>query len=785
MSFDWNYIHRELKCEKNFEKLFHGNGGIFYGDISIERVLPFTLVRLTLFFTISQSLHYIFKPLKQVEYVSNIMAGIILGPSVLGKYREYNNITDNASHVNFINVMAYVGLLYHVFIVAVKTDSAMVLRFRKKYWIMGISSMFAQFLIMLILLIILHPISAKQSMYIYVIALQISTTWFINLVSVIEELNLLTTEFGQLSLSLALTNEFMMWVCAFGILFRKTSKFELVKMISPLLTMMLLIFGIVRPTLLWIIKRLPRGQPVKDTYIIFTLLGAGIIACICDILVGSPLMGIIFIGLVVPHGPPLGLAIVERGETFVKTCLLPFFFLGVGYSVNFDFKDLKAQALYQLIIIIGHLTKTLTVTMCAMWYNLKPQQGFALGVIMNTSGIVHAMSYWSQWTREKTDNYIFSQLIISSVVVTSIATPLALYFHKQSRKDSNSIRGFHLSVQSALMSSKMHVLVCIDNEDDITGFMNLIKASNPTESHPINVYIVHLVELVGQAAPMLVPHKKHNRLCSYNGCVHISNAMNSFYDDISEGGLTVQLLTMIAPFASIYESICKLAEEKMIPLVIVPFIYKSLNHFGISASSQLNCKLQQQTPCTLGIFVNKGTSNNKKLNLPHFTYNVAVIFCGGEDDREVLTYANRMSTHPGVSITMLRIFVQEYYDHKNEDEILLDNSVVEKFKDNIINNNNECYLYEEFHIEEWLQTINVVESHQKSYDLVMVGRRHGQQVLLEDDLYVLSENPELGEIGELIFSGDIQWENTSFLVMQHCMGVDREPLGNVVFLDDS
>ncbi|XP_074298758.1 cation/H(+) antiporter 15-like [Silene latifolia] len=774
---------KKVQCERNWTQMFHSNGGIFYGDISIVRVLPFNMFRLSLFFIVSQSLNRIFKPFKQPEFVSKALAGIILGPSVLGTcIKKYGEILNIASQISVVSALGYYAFLYHVFIISVKTDFAMILKIKKQHWIMGIISMLSQFIIMSILMNILKPLSFKSPLAAHVLTFQISSTWFISLVPLLEQYNLLTTELGQLSITLSLTNELIMWSNVVFVTLLKTFGSNITKTILPLVAIVALLFGVIRPMMLAVLKKLPRGQSVTDIYIVGTFLGGGVMAFICDALIGSPLIGTILIGLAIPHGPPLGLAIVERGDVFIRNCLLPMFFLAVGDSISLNVLNSKAQLFYMLIILVGHITKTMATMFCAMWYNVTPGQGFALGLIMNTSGVIHIMVYWSQLMRQRVNKYISSELVICSLVVTSIVTPLAIYSHKQSKKEHQSVRGFQLSVQSALMSSRMQILICTDNEEDIPGFINFLKASNPTNSNPIHVYLVHFIELVGQAAPMLLPHKKHSRICNYNGCIHIVNTVNT-YCNASEGGVSIQLLTMIAPFTSIYETLCKIADDKMIPLIIVPFYYKTLGNFGNNASSQLNLKLQQQTPCTIGVFVNKDTGN-KQLNHSYFSYNVVVIFCGGEDDREALTYANRMSTHPGVKITLIKIFVQEYDVIKNENEIVLDSSFVDDFKDMIVNNS--CMKYKEFHVEEWLQTLDVVQTLEKDYDLVMLGRRHGhKKAILEDDLYVLSENPELGEIGELIVSGELKWENTSFLVMQHCLSLEKETFSNVVLLDDS
>ncbi|EEF41509.1 hypothetical protein RCOM_0687690 [Ricinus communis] len=65
-------------------------------------------------------------------------------------------------------------------------------------------------------------------------------------------------------------------------------------------------------------------------------------------------------------------------------------------------------------------------------------------------------------------------------------------------------------------------------------------------------------------------------------------------------------------------------------------------------------KLQYSVPCRVGILLDKGLN---EWNAHHLPCNIAVIFLGGNDDREALALASRMSSNPDASVTWLRIKV--------------------------------------------------------------------------------------------------------------------------------
>ncbi|XP_057523263.1 cation/H(+) antiporter 15-like [Amaranthus tricolor] len=786
-SASMKYIYRR-QCEQNLMHLFALRRGIFYEHDIFQRILPFTMVRLTLFFIISQAFRRLLKPFKQTEFVCDLLTGIILGPCVLGRiYKKYNIITDRPNQIQFINVVAYMGVLYHVFLISIKTDFGVLKRSGKKVWVIGLSSLFASFFVMASLNDLLNPLTFKTPFLVYIFVFQHSSTWFTNLAPILEELNLLTTEMGQLALASSMTNEVVTW--CFWMYLLITNLFHLRGFYNGVMPLCLVVGSIMlglRPVLIWFIKRVPQGEPVKEVYVIGILLGAFVMSFISDIVAGSPVLGVAFLGLVIPSGPPLGKIIQQRSEMFIKICLLPFFYLAIGDMTDiYGIRDLKAHIGFQSILIIGYCIKTFVTMLVAMYYKISPRLGLALGLVMDTSGVLNVMVFLSYTLRQKMYSDKATHLVLNSLVVTTIVTPLAFYLHKDRNTNCNkSIEGFDLSFLATLEAPKLKILACIDTDDEISGIISLLNVSSPSKSHPIDVYVVHLSEFVGQATPILMVHRDHKRICDYNGCVHIMTALKS-YCEKSEGGINIQLLTMITPFKSIHEGISFLAREKMIPLLIVPYNYTSQGlALNRNSSSDLNRKLQLHMPCTIGILVHRDKASKQWNYKDTFSYRVHVIYFGGEDDREALAYATRMSRHPRVSITLTRVVVKESQGTNKHDK-KLDDFQLALFKTRVVGKS-RAHVFQQIYVQDWLKALDVIKSFDNNYELVMVGRRHGETTVSEKELSVLCENPELGLIGEIFVCNELRWGNTSILVMQHCRNIGRdEVLDNLKVLEDN
>ncbi|KAF2296345.1 hypothetical protein GH714_037461 [Hevea brasiliensis] len=274
------------------------------------------------------------------------------------------------------------------------------------------------------------------------------------------------------------------------------------------------------------------------------------------------------------------------------------------------------------------------------------------------------------------------------------------------------------------------------------------------------VDVIHAIELVGRAAPLLAPYKSKKKE-QLNCTDHIMSAFTN-YSTNSRGPVLVRPFTMLAPYTTMHNIICNQVQDKEIPLIIVPFQgNRDDNSIQSNLVRDFNAQLQNNARCTVGILVDRGFIHQ---NFNHFSCNIVVIFVGGADDREALALASRMSRNPDVSITLLRINVKRNESEMNGKDKQLDDSLVQDFKDK--NSNNACVVCREVVANDSLQLLAVVRSLKNYYDLVMVGKMPIKAQFVEE-MKGWIERPELGLIGDVLASSDISNGKMSVLVMQH------------------
>ncbi|CAB4301442.1 unnamed protein product [Prunus armeniaca] len=621
--------------------------GIWFGENPFDDPYPLMLAQIILVVLTSRLLYFLLRLLGQTKFVCNLLSGIILGSSVLGGSKAFKDRLFAAKVIPLFDTMATVGAIYSMFLVALKFDAT---RFKRR---------------------------AKDSVKIDL---------------AMDELNLMTSELGQFAMSSAILNDVIFWfLIALHLIFTNPDATYRVESFISVFGLILFTIYVIRPIMLSIVKNIPQGQEAKEVHVVAIQLGVLVMAFISDALGTAPYAGVVLLGLAIPGGPPLGAAVVHKTEYLVSQLLMPMFFFYVGYRINlYSIHDWMRFSILQTIIIMSYVSKIVAVVAAAMWCKIGFKNGLRLSMAMSVKGIIEIISY-SRWRTVKLiDEQAFTQIVLSMLGMTMIATPLLRFsYSPKIRLGASTKRPRFRSIQSMPSNFEtFRILCCFHNQESIRNLITLLEASYPTQASPICAYVVHAVELMGRAAPLLVPHNKLKRT---NTPTHQMIQAFENYSDNSEGPVKIHAYDMIAPYKSMHDTIIRLAEDKVVPLIILPFH----DHQGmvdltlIASIRQFNINVQTNSPCTVGILVDRDLSS--RLRLTSSSFNVAVIFIGGADDREVLAYAARISGNPTVGMTVFRIILPGKLGGGNQEEEIeakLDQSLVHEFK--LGNIGNDC-----------------------------------------------------------------------------------------------
>lgn len=345
--------------------------------------------------------------------------------------------------------------------------------------------------------------------------------------------------------------------------------------------------------------------------------------------------------------------------------------------------------------------------------------------------------------------------MLSTLVVTATATFFIGILYDPTKPYMINKRR---TIQHTRPEKELRIVLCIHDHESVSGLINLLEVSNPSTTSPLLIFAAHLIELVGRAAPLFIDHEEQELPSKYAAYDTVLSALKLYQESRAEF-LKLHTFTVVSPKRSMYQDLCKLALENKATFIILPFHKERLDHLGgtelVRAGIRaLNMNVLSHAPCSVGVLVDKGHFQMllPGMSLEPTIHHFAVLFLGGPDAREALVYADRMARNQFISLTVIR-FLSQNSEGDDAMEKKLDDGLVTWFW--VKNETNNRVAYREVVVRNGAETVAAIQAmNDDSYNLWIVGRKHGINPILLEGLTGWSEIQELGVIGDYLASVD-------------------------------
>lgn len=295
-----------------------------------------------------------------------------------------------------IKNVGLVGLIYFVFIAAVKMDISEFKRAGRKHWYIAAFGM-----VLPICCSLTVGLLQKKSMErglatfssIWGISLNLSIAAFPVVYPIVRELNLLSSGIGRMALTTTMISDLIgvMALVVFEMLIQgeRRAIFSLWYLVSFVLIAATCIGG-ARQAMMWIIRTTPEEKAVGEVYVTAILVSVMVAGFLTDTFGLTVANGPMWLGLAVPNGPPLGTALVEKMETIVAHILMPFIYMYIGLvfdvaAVNGHWSHLRP---IMLMVVSAYVVKIVSTFVASRCNHMTVRDSLTLSLLMGVKGQV-------------------------------------------------------------------------------------------------------------------------------------------------------------------------------------------------------------------------------------------------------------------------------------------------------------------------------------------------------------------------------------------------------------
>ncbi|KAK4053197.1 K(+)/H(+) antiporter [Microbotryomycetes sp. JL201] len=370
----------------------------------------------------SRILGFFLKKLRQPQVIAEVIAGILVGPSVLGRVPNFTRRIFPPPSIPLLNLVANIGLILFLFLVGMETDFGV---FRRNYK--------ASVSISAVGMIIPFGMGAAVSVGVYNNFVSSSTnfgtfllfvgvanaiTAFPVLARILTELDLLSNHVGVTVLAAGVGNDVVGWVLlALAIaLVNASSGLLVLYIILTSIGWILVLFFIGRPMLSWL------GRKTNS----YTENGPSQ-AMTCATLFLA-LASSFLVGLIVPL--KMRAPLTEKIEDLVAALFLPLYFALSGLKTDLGLlANGSIWGYCVLVIVVAFASKFLSCGGVARLNGMSWRESGAVGSFMACKGLVELIVLNIGLNAGILNSEVFAMFVVMALVTTFATTPLALAFY--------------------------------------------------------------------------------------------------------------------------------------------------------------------------------------------------------------------------------------------------------------------------------------------------------------------------------------------------------------------
>lgn len=407
---------------------------------NLSTPLSHLFLQLLVIIVVSRVTGRIFTAFGQPAVVGEMVAGILLGPSLFGWMmpQAFEYVFPPKS-LGTLMLLSQIGVCLFMFVVGMELNMSQVRNKAHTAVLVSHASIIFPYLLGVALAYLLYTEMAAPGASFLAFALfmgiSMSITAFPVLARILQERGLTRTPLGSTAITCAAVDDVTAWsILAFVMAIVKAGSLlsSGLNLLLVAVFFVLMVYGVKRllPTLLGA-RALEEETPSRTTLVVVICVVIG--AALCTEAIGiHALFGAFLAGAIMPEIGGFRHKLTVRVENFSSVLLLPLFFVFTGLRTQIGLLGGAQDWLICLLIcVVATLGKLGGSALAARLTGMDWRNSLSLGALMNTRGLMELIVLNIGYDLGILSPRIFAMLVIMAVVTTMLTGPLLTLFKRK------------------------------------------------------------------------------------------------------------------------------------------------------------------------------------------------------------------------------------------------------------------------------------------------------------------------------------------------------------------